>query len=63
MTEFIKTINVDDYATFRDACIKECNITHQAWSTWRLGKVAVPEKYHEIINKVASDLFGRTVFD
>jgi len=63
MEEFIKTLNIFDYATFRNACIKACNITPQAWSTWRTGKVAVPEKYHEIINKEASDLFERTVFE
>lgn len=63
MEEFIKTLNIFDFASFRDACIKECNITPQAWSTWRTGKVAVPDKYHEIINKVATDLFGRIVFE
>lgn len=63
MEEFIKTLNIYDYAAFRDACIKECNITNQAWSTWRMGKVAISEKYHGIINKVATDLFGRTVFE
>ena len=63
MEEFLKTLNIYDFATFRDACIKECNITPQAWSTWRTGKVVISEKYHDIINKVASDLFGRVVFD
>ncbi len=62
MKEFILTINIEEYSTFRNACIKACNITPQAWSTWRLGKVKVPSKYHEKINKVAMDLFGREVW-
>lgn len=63
MQDFIKTLNIDDYATFRAACMKACNIGRAQWSNWRTGKVKVPEKYHDIINKVASDLFGRTVFE
>lgn len=63
MKDFIKSLNIDDYATFRAACIKDCNIGRAQWSNWRKGKVAVPEKYHKIINKVASDLFGCTVFE
>ena len=63
MQEFIKTLNIYDYATFRAACLEKCNIGRAQWSNWTRETVAVPEKYHEIINKVASDLFGRVVFD
>ena len=63
MKDFIKTLNIDDYAKFRAACMKACNIGRSQWSNWRTGKVAVPAKYHKIINKVASDLFGRAVFE
>ena len=63
MQKFIKTLNIDDYATFRAACMKACNISRAQWSNWRTGKVAVPVKHRDIINKVASDLFGRTVFE
>ena len=63
MRDFIKTLNIFDYATFRNTCIKECNVTRGTWSLWIRGIVKVPEKYHDIINKVAVDLFGQTVFD
>ena len=63
MQDFIKTLNIYDYATFRAACLEKCNISRAQWSNWRTGKVAVPEKYHEIINKEALDLFGRAVFE
>ena len=63
MEDFIKTLNIDQYKIFRVACMKGCNIRRAQWSNWCKGKVAVPKKHHEIINKVASDLFGRVVFD
>lgn len=63
MKDFIKTLNIDDYATFRAACMKACNIGRAQWSNWRTGKVAVPHKHHTIINKVAVDLFGSKVFE
>lgn len=63
LVEFLKTINTYDYAAFRDACMKECNVDRTTWSNWRKGKYDVVGKYHDIINKVATDLFGRTVFE
>lgn len=61
--DFLDEMKYKDYPTFRDNCIKDCNITPQQWSNWRTGKVDVPGKYHDIINKVAVDLFDQTVFD
>lgn len=63
MREFIKTLNIDDYATFRAACMKACNISRAQWSNWRTGKVEVPVKYHDIINNVSESLFGNKVFE
>lgn len=63
MKEFIKTLNIDDYAKFRAACMKACNIGRAQWSNWRTGKVAVPYKYHTIINNVSESLFGIKVFE
>lgn len=63
MQKFIKTLNIDDFATFRSACMEACNIGRAQWSNWRTGKVAVPAKHHDKINKVATDLFGRVVFE
>lgn len=63
MQEFIKKLNIFDYATFRNTCMKECNVTRATWSLWIRDRVDVPAKYHEIINKVAFDLFDCTVFE
>ena len=63
MEKFIRSLNIYDYAAFRDECTRECRVTLQAWSTWRRGKVSVPAKYHETINKVAEEMFGRKVFE
>lgn len=63
MQKFVKTLNIDDYATFRAACMKACNISRAQWSNWRTGKVEVPAKYHTIINNVSESLFGIKVFE
>ena len=63
MEDFIKTLNIYEYAEFRKACIDGCNISRAAWSQWRTGKVTVPEKYYGIINAVSVALFNRMVFN
>lgn len=63
MQEFIKTLNIFDYATFRNTCMKECNVTRATWSLWTRGVVDVPAKYHTIINNVSESLFGSKVFE
>lgn len=63
MQEFIKTLNIYDYAAFRKACIEGCNVDRATWSNWVNEKNKPESKYRVIINKVASDLFGRTVFE
>lgn len=61
MNTFISQINVYDYERFRDRCIAECNISRTTWSNWRNG-ASITEKYKPIIDKVAREMFGRTVF-
>lgn len=63
MRDFIKTLNIFDYATFRNTCIKKCNVTRGTWSLWTRGVVDVPSKYHTIINNVSEGLFGTKVFE
>ena len=63
MKEFIKTLNIFDYATFRNACIKDCNVTRATWSLWIRDIVEVPAKYHTIINNVSEELFKTKVFE
>lgn len=63
MREFIKTLNIFDYATFRNTCMKECNVTRATWSLWTRDIVNVPVKYHTIINNVSESLFGIKVFE
>ena len=62
MNEFIKTINVWEYEKFRDRIKKECNISGMAWSRWRNGE-KITEKYKPIINRIAMEMFGRSVFE
>jgi len=62
MEDFIKTINVYDYEHFRDKIMKECNISRSTWSAWRNGG-SISKKYKSIIDRIAVDMFGRTVFD
>ena len=61
MNTFISSINIYDYERFRDRCIAECNISRTTWSNWRNG-AAITEKYKPIIDRVAAEMFGRTVF-
>lgn len=61
MEQFITTINIYDYERFRDRCIAECNISRTTWSNWRNGG-AITEKYKPIIDRVATEMFGSTVF-
>lgn len=63
LLNFLDEMKYKDYPTFRDNCIRDCNITPQQWSNWRTGKVAVPYKYHTIINNVSESLFGIKVFE
>ena len=63
MRDFIKTLNIFDYAIFRNTCMKECNVTRATWSLWIRNLVEVPAKYHDTINNVSESLFGRTVFE
>ena len=62
MEEFIKTINVFDYKRFRDRVVKECNISRTSWSRWCAGAV-ITEKYKPIIDKIALELFGCSIFE
>ena len=61
MNNFIAQINIYDYERFRDRCVAECNISRTTWSNWRNG-AAITEKYKPIIDRVAAEMFGRTVF-
>ena len=63
LLDFLDEMKYKDYPTFRDNCIKNCNITPQQWSNWRTGKVDVPLKYYDIINNVSESLFGIKVFE
>lgn len=61
METFIASINIYDYERFRESVMRECNISRSTWSNWINGK-GVESKYKPIIDRVASDMFGRLVF-
>ena len=62
MEDFIKTINIYDYERFRARVIQECNVSTATWSNWRNGKNEPEAKYKAIIDQVAREMFGRTIF-
>lgn len=61
MEQFIASINIYDYERFRDRVVKECNISRSTWSNWINGK-GIETKYKPIIDQVAREMFGRTIF-
>ena len=61
MENFIASINIYDYEHFRDRVMKECNISRTTWSNWTNGK-GIESKYKPIIDRVATEMFGRAVF-
>lgn len=61
METFIASINVYDYEHFRDKVMKECKISRATWSNWINGK-GIESKYKPVIDNVAREMFGRTVF-
>ena len=62
MNEFLKTIDTFQYESFRNRVRKECNISRTAWCKWRNGE-QISDKYKEIINNIAMDMFSRKVFN
>lgn len=62
MEDFIKTINIYDYERFRARVIQECNVSTATWSNWRNSKNEPETKYKEIIDKIAAEMFGVTVY-
>lgn len=61
MEQFIASINIYDYERFRDTIKTRCNISRTTWSNWRKGG-SIEKKYKPIIDQVAMEMFGRTVF-
>lgn len=61
MNTFIQTINIYDYERFRDRVRERCNVSRSTWSNWTKGG-PVSAKYKAVIDEVALDMFGRTVF-
>ena len=61
MKTFIASINIYDYERFRDRVTKECNISRATWSNWINGK-GIETKYKPVIDRVATEMFGRTIF-
>ena len=46
---------------FRNRVVSSCQISQSLFRLWR-GGLAVPEKYHTIINDIAMEMFGKEVF-
>ena len=61
MNQFIAQINIYDYERFRAACLEACNVSRATWSNWRNGG-PVEKKYQPIIDRIATEMFGRAVF-
>ena len=61
MEQFIASINIYDYERFRARVIEACQVTRSTWSNWRNGG-PIEAKYKPIIDQVAREMFGRTVF-
>ena len=64
MEEFIKNIKPDTtlFDRFRKRVMEECNVSRQTWYNWANGK-QIEAKYKHIINRVATELYGKMVFD
>jgi len=62
MEQFIATLTIDEYRAFARRCIGECNVSRAAWSYWRRGLATPIAKYRQTINRIALEMFGRTVF-
>lgn len=61
MKTFIASINIYDYERFRDRVVKDCKVSRSTWSNWRNGG-PIEAKYKPIIDQVAREMFGRTIF-
>ena len=61
MEQFIASINSYDYERFRARAIEACQVTRSTWSNWRNGG-PIEAKYKPIIDQVAREMFGRTIF-
>ena len=62
MEDFIKTINIYDYERFRARVIQECNVSTATWSNWRNSKNEPEAKYKEIIDRIATEMFGAPIY-
>lgn len=63
MEEFIKTINVYDYERFRARVIDECQVSTATWSHWRNSKHEPTAKYKQIIDQIATEMFGAPIYN
>lgn len=63
MEEFIKTINVYDYERFRARVIDKCQVSTATWSHWRNSKHEPTEKYKQIIDQIATEMFGAPIYN
>ena len=63
MENFIKSIKPDTtpYDTFRDRVMRDCLVSRQTFYNWEHGQSIEP-KYKPIINRIATEMFGKPVF-
>lgn len=63
MENFIKSIKPDTtpYDTFRDRVMRDCLVSRQTFYNWEHGQTVDP-KYKPVINRIATEMFGKPVF-
>jgi len=50
---FIEGVPYGQFKDIRRRIINECVISTDTWANWLVGRTAVPERYHEIIERIA----------
>lgn len=61
LQDFIENMPHGKADEFRNRVVNSCQISQPLFRLWR-GGLAVPEKYHSTINRIAYEMFGKEVF-
>ena len=61
LQEFIENMPHGKADEFRNRVVADCEITQSLFRLWRNG-LNVPDKYHDKINIISMDMFGKNVF-
>jgi len=62
LQEFIDQMPHGKADEFRNKVVEMCQISQGLFRLWR-GGLVVPEKHHETINAISTEMFGKKIFD